>query len=91
MANTPLSRTPMGNNRIPLHNKALIKWNFSHNIFKCLHLNEYYFIFIQFSLKCVTKGPIDITLALVQVMAWHRIGDKHYPDTWPYMASLAHN
>ena len=30
------------------------------------------------SLKFVTKGPIDNILALVQVMAWRRQGDKPF-------------
>ena len=35
---------------------------------------------IQMSLKFVPKGLIDNTSALVQVMAWHRIGDKPLPE-----------
>ena len=31
---------------------------------------------INISLKLVSKGPIDNKSALVQVMAWRRIGDK---------------
>ena len=37
-------------------------------------------ILIQISLKFVSKGPIDNKTALVQVMAWRRIGDKSLPE-----------
>ena len=33
-------------------------------------------ILIKISQKCVPNGPINNNLALVQIMAWHRIGDK---------------
>ena len=32
------------------------------------------------TLKVVPKGPIDNKSALVQVMAWHRTGDKPLPE-----------
>ena len=37
-------------------------------------------IFIWISLKCVPKGTIDNKSALVQVMAWHRTGNKPIPE-----------
>ena len=40
------------------------------DIFKCIFMNENFCILIRISLKFVRKGPIDNTLALVQVMAW---------------------
>ena len=43
-------------------------------------LNENVRVSIQFSLKVVPKGPIDIKSALVQVMAWRRTGDKPLPE-----------
>ena len=46
------------------------------DIFKCIFLNENDIIPIQISLKFLPRSPIDIKLALVQVMAWRRIGDK---------------
>ena len=46
------------------------------NIFKCIFLNENDRIPFQISLKFVPKSPIDNTPGLVQVMAWHWIGDK---------------
>ena len=39
------------------------------------------FILIRFSLKLVPKGPIDNKWALVQVMAWGRIGEKQLPES----------
>ena len=48
----------------------------AYNIFKCIFLNENFSILIKISLKFVPKGPIDNNLALVQIMAWRRIGDK---------------
>ena len=46
------------------------------NIFNCIFLNENDKIPIQISLKYVSKSGIDNKPALVQVMAWRRIGDK---------------
>ena len=37
-------------------------------------------IVIHNSLKFVPYGPIDNRSALVQVMAWHRTGDKPLPE-----------
>ena len=31
---------------------------------------------IKISLKCVRKGPTDDNPALIEIMAWHQIGDK---------------
>ena len=46
------------------------------DIFQCIFLNENDRILIQISLKFVPRSPIDIKPALVQIMAWRRIGDK---------------
>ena len=46
------------------------------DLFKCIFLNENDRIQIQISLKCVARCPVDNKPALVQVMAWRRIGDK---------------
>ena len=46
------------------------------DIFKCIFLDENDRILIQISVKFVPKSPIDNTPVLVQVMAWHRLGDK---------------
>ena len=50
--------------------------HFADNIFRCIFMNEKFCILIQISLKFVPKGPIDNSPALVQIMAWRRIGDK---------------
>ena len=50
------------------------------DIFNSIFLNENGMIPIQISLKCVPRSPIDNKPALVQVMAWHRTGDKPLPE-----------
>ena len=50
------------------------------NIFKCIFLNENDRIPIPISLKLIPRSPIDNKPALVQVMAWHRLGDKPLPE-----------
>ena len=51
------------------------------DIFKCIFMNEKFFILIQIPLKFVPKGPIDNDPALVQIMAWRRTGDKPLSET----------
>ena len=41
-----------------------------------IFLNENIEILIKISLKFVPEGPINNILALVQIMAWRRPGDK---------------
>ena len=50
--------------------------HFPDDILKWIFLNENAWILIEISLKIVPRGPINNIPALVQVMAWHRIGDK---------------
>ena len=50
------------------------------DIFKCTFFNEIDRILIQISMKYVPRSPIDNKPALVQVMAWRRIGDKPLPE-----------
>ena len=50
--------------------------HFPDNIFKCIFLNKNGRISIKISLKFVPKVPINNIAALVQIMAWHRPGDK---------------
>ena len=50
------------------------------DIFNCIFLNENDIIPIQISLKFVPRSPIDNKPAVVQVMAWRRIGDKPLPE-----------
>ena len=39
-------------------------------------MNENFCILVKITLKFVPKDPIDNGPALVQIMAWRRIGDK---------------
>ena len=50
--------------------------HFADAIFKCIFLNENVWIPIKISWKFVPKGPINNIPALVQIMAWHRPGEK---------------
>ena len=43
--------------------------------------NESVWISITISPKFIPKGPIDYKSALVQVVAWHRTGDKPLPES----------
>ena len=56
------------------------------DICKWILLNENVWIQIRISLQFVTKGPINNIPALVQIMAWHRPGEK--PISQPMMATL---
>ena len=49
---------------------------FADDIFNCIFLNENVWISIKISLKFVPKGLINNIQALVQIMAWRRLGDK---------------
>ena len=51
-------------------------WHFADDTFKRIFLNENVIISIKMSLKFVPNGPINNIPALVQIMAWHRPGDK---------------
>ena len=53
--------------------------HFTDDVFKCIFL-------INFSLKSLLKGPINNIPALVQKMAWRRLGDK--PLSEPLMVRL---
>ena len=61
--------------------------HFADDIFKRIFLNENGGISIKISLKFVHKGPINNTPALVQMMAWRRLGDK--PLSESMMVSLS--
>ena len=54
--------------------------NFTNDIFKCILLNEIFFIFIRISLKFVRKGPINNIQALVQIIACHPPGAKPFSE-----------
>ena len=59
------------------------------DIFKSI-FNESVWISITISLKFVPKGPIDYKSALVQVMAWHRTGEKPLPESMLTQFTDAH-
>ena len=42
-------------------------------------------ISISILLKCVSKGPIKNIAALVQIMAWRRIGGKPLSEPMPML------
>ena len=50
------------------------------DIFKSI-FKESVWIPITISLKFVPKGPNDYNSALVQVVAWHRTGEKPLPES----------
>ena len=60
--------------------------HFADDIFKCIFVNENVCISINISLKFIPKGPIDNIPALVEIMAWRRLGDK--PLSEPMMVRL---
>ena len=60
--------------------------DFANDIFKGIFVNENAEISIKISLKFVPKGPITNISALVQIMAWRRLGDK--PLSEPMVISL---
>ena len=57
---------------------------FAYNIIQYIFLNENRCISMKISLKFVPKGWIDNRPALIQIMAWHLLGDK--PLSAPMMA-----
>ena len=60
--------------------------HFADDIFKYIFLNENVLILIKISLKFNPTGPINNIPAMVQIMAWRRLGDK--PLSEPMMVSL---
>ena len=50
--------------------------HFADDIFTRILVNENFCNLIKISQNFIPKGPIDNNLALVQIMAWRRIGDK---------------
>ena len=59
-----------------LHIEAETNGRHFADIFKCIFLNENVSISINISLKFVPEGRINNIRALVQIMAWRRLGDK---------------
>ena len=62
---------------LPLDKMATI---LADDIFKGIFLNETDEIPIQISLTLVPRSPIDNKSTFVQVMAWHRTGNKPLPE-----------
>ena len=60
--------------------------HFADDIFKCIFMNENVAIVIDISVKLIPESPVNNIPALVQIMAWHRPGDK--PLSEPLMVSL---
>ena len=60
--------------------------HFPNDMFKCLFLFENVWIWIKISRKFVPKVRMNNIPALVQIMAWRRIGDK--PLSEPMMVNL---
>ena len=60
--------------------------HFADDIFKCVFLNENQWSSLRISLKFVPKVRMNTFPALVQIMAWRRLGDK--PLSEPMMVSL---
>ena len=60
--------------------------HFADDIFKRIFLKENVLISLKISLKFVAKVRINNIPALVQIMAWRRLGDK--PLSEPMMVSL---
>ena len=60
--------------------------HFADDIFKCIFENENEWISHSISLKFLPRVRINNFPALVQIMAWHRPGDK--PLSEPMMVSL---
>ena len=64
--------------------------HFAADTFKCIFVNENFCNLMIISLKFIPKVPINNNPALVQIMAWRRIGDKplsepaltQYTDTY---------
>ena len=50
--------------------------HFADDIFRYIFVDEKFCILINISLKFVPKGPMKNIPALVQIIAWRRIGDK---------------
>ena len=61
--------------------------HFADDIFKCIFLNEN--IWMLISVKFVARGPINNIPAFVQIMVWHRPGDKSLSE--PMMVGLLTN
>ena len=71
---------------IPLIEAETNGCHFADDIFNSIFVTQNVWTPIKISLKFVPKGLINDILALVQIMAWHRPGDKSLSE--PMMVSL---
>ena len=62
------------------------KLPFFSDIFKCIFLNENVLISLQISMEFVPKVRVSNIRAFIQIMAWHRPGDK--PLSEPMIVDL---
>ena len=58
-------------------------WNYAEDIFKLILFCELFYILIKISPKFAPNDAINNKPVLVQIMAWHQIGDK--PLSGPMM------
>ena len=71
--------------------------HFAENIFKCIFLNEKFWISNKFSSKCVPYGLISNKTALPQVIVWHLNRQEVITwinvvqDVWSHMSSPDHH
>ena len=70
-----------------LWDKINIYWDNMADIFQCIFLKENVWLSIRISLKFVPKGSTNNITALVQIMAWHRPGEKLLAE--PMMVRLS--
>ena len=54
--------------------------HFTDDISRCIFIDEKFCILINIPLKLVPEDQINNIPALVQIMAWHQIGDKPLPE-----------
>ena len=54
---------------------------FPDDIFRCIFVNDKFYILIKMSLKFVSTGPNNNIPSLFQIMAWRRSGDKPSSET----------
>ena len=60
--------------------------HFADHVFRCIFLNENIWISLKISQKFGPKIPINNNPAMLQIMAWHRSGDKTLSE--PMLVSL---
>ena len=66
------------------HIEVKTKWPAFRNILQCIFLNENVKIWIEISLKFISRGQINNIPSFGQIMAWHQPGDN--PLSKPMMA-----